>query len=167
MATGNTTWNNGPMVGESINLTLSLPHKDLAYILGTTTHLPTSELTLFSPTVFSYSVWSRSFRKCLSVWLNMARQWPMRHIPNKNTGPLFHLTDILVHFRPLFLLHMSRSEGILVGSTKIKITHCDNWEVSFEAFNFLRNQYYTGCWKTFKHILCERRHEDESDLLFQ
>ena len=39
----------------------------------------------------------------------------------------------------------SRSEGVLVGSTKVKITHCVNWEVSSQAFNFLRNQHYTGC----------------------
>jgi len=37
MATENTTWNNVPMEGKSINLTLSLPYKDLKHILGTTT----------------------------------------------------------------------------------------------------------------------------------
>ena len=167
MATENTTWNNVPMEGKSINLTLSLPYKDLKHILGTTTQWPTSELTLFSPAVFCYSFWSRSFRECLSVWLNIARQWPMRYIPNNNIRSFFHLTDTLVHFRPLFLFQMSSSEGVLVGSIKVKITHCVNWEVSSQAFNFLRNQHYTCCWKNFKLVLCERRHEGESDVLFQ
>jgi len=141
MATANTTWNNVPMEGKSINLTLSLPRKDLEHVLGTKTQWPTSELTLFSPAVFGYSVWSRSFRECLSVWLNITRQWPMRYIPNKNVGSFFHLTDILVHFRPLFLFHTSRSEGVLVQSNKVKIRHCVNWEVSSQAFNCLRNQH--------------------------
>ena len=152
MATGNTTWNNVPMEGKSINLTLSLPHKDLENILGTTTQWPTSELTPFSPSVFGYSVWSLSFRECLFVWLNIARQWPMRNIPDENIGSFIHLTDFVVQFRLLFLFHMGRSEGVLVESTKVKITHCVNWEVSSQAFNFLRNQHYTGSWKNFKHV---------------
>ena len=100
------------MEGKSINLTLSLPHKGLAHVLGATTHWPTSELTLFSPAVFGYSVWSRSFQECLPVWLNITLQWTMRQIPNKNIGSFFHLTDILVRFRPLILAKICSGKHI-------------------------------------------------------